>query len=201
MWLSKMTDEEIYGLSKETVEKAVFSEAYDDGKTFYDVALLLGGPLDTMESRAKECARIYLDGRIGKIFPTGGVKRDGLTEAQILKNYLVKSGVKEEDIILEELATTTVENMICSTFAIHNALRFYDLRTVIVVSSHDHIRRSLALANNYLPRSVKIYASYDKSAKEIEWWKDDKERVRCAYEELRLMHWLITCNHMEDFEV
>jgi uncharacterized SAM-binding protein YcdF (DUF218 family) len=70
--------------------------------------------------------------------------------ARILK----ENGVPEEAILIENEAQTTKENMICGTLVINRLLRLQNVKRICIVTSANHMRRSLALARLLLPRSV-----------------------------------------------
>src|SRR5699024_5553416 len=56
---------------------------------------------------AKEAAEAYPD---SKIIVTGGVPKQGITEADVMFDWLVENGIDEERIVKEDRATDTVEN-------------------------------------------------------------------------------------------
>lgn len=184
MKLSTLTDEEIRQLALNKKLKFIFSSVGDDGEN-YDVAIVLGGPINRMEERAAACARLYKTGRVKKVITSGGVKREVscgtlITEAQHLKNLLTAYGVNEEDIILENEARTTNENMICSV--IHLSRLVKNAKKVVIVTSHTHLFRSLLYAKNFLPRFYKIhgYANFNV----IKNYNDESETTNLPSEEI-----------------
>lgn len=165
MKLSQLSDDEIRSLPLIKKLKFIFSSVYDDGEN-YDVAIVLGGPVNRMEERAAACARLYKEGRVKKIITSGGVKREVscgvlITEAEHLKNLLTAYGVNEEDIILENEARTTNENMICSVICLSRYVK--QAKSVVIVTSLSHLYRSLLYAKNFLPRFYGIhgYANFE----------------------------------------
>ena len=125
-------------------------------------ALLLGGPLEEMPSRAEAAAELYRAGRAPLIIPTGGVARDTelgrQSEAKYLTELLLSEGVPAGDILTEEEAQTTRENMIFGETLLERRLRPRGPFRVYIVTTEYHMRRSLALARLYLPRTAVVAA-------------------------------------------
>lgn len=204
MRLSEITKEQIELLSDEQITEIVFGDTCDDGSSA-DVALLLGASLPTCKKRAEEAARLYHGKRAKYIIPTGGVEweRDGemISEARFMERILLDRGVPAEAIILENTSTTTKENMVCATFEIVHRLKIENVKSVLVVTSASHLRRSLALAKLFLPRSVEIFGC---PAKDIEdcrdnWAKSEnmREKVKRA---VYLMKGLVDNGLIDDIE-
>ncbi len=159
MKLSSITKEQINTLTKEQLTEIVFGGTSDDGECA-DVALLLGTDPSVAAERAIEAAKLYKEGRFKHIIPSGGVLWDvdgkKVSEARYMADLMISHGVPEEAIILEEEATTTKENMIFGTLQINRRLKIQFTKSCMIVTSASHLRRSLALAKLYLPRSIKI---------------------------------------------
>ena len=160
MWLSKTTNEDINLLTNEQITEIVFGNTGDGGECA-DVALLLGSRPAYAKERAEAAAKLYLAGRVKHIIPSGGVLWDvdgkKVSEARFMADVMLSMGVPEDAIILEEEATTTKENMIFGTLQINRHLKIQFTKSCMIVTSASHLRRSLALAKLYLPRSIKIY--------------------------------------------
>lgn len=137
----------------------------DEGETA-DVAILLGGRPVRAIRRAEATAALYHAGRVKYIVPSGGVKwehnGEEISEADLMTCVLVKHGVPENVILPDNEARTTKENMICSTLVLNRKIGFENINSVIIVTSHMHMKRSLALARAFLPRKLEIsaYPSY-----------------------------------------
>lgn len=161
MKLSQVTKEYIASMPFEEKVDFICGDIVDDGMSA-PVALLLGGNPRNARPRALAAAELYRSGRVPFIVPSGGVKWevDGemISEANYMKRILMEEGVPEEAIILEDMATTTKENMICGTLAINRKLKFERVDHVIIVTSRSHMKRSIALAKAFLPRKVTVSA-------------------------------------------
>lgn len=149
----------------------------DEGKKA-DAAILLGGRPVRAIRRAEAAAALYHAGRVKYIVPSGGVKwkhnGEEISEADLMTDVLVKHGVPKNVILPDNEARTTKENMICSTLVLNRRIGFENMDSVIIVTSHMHMKRSLALARALLPRKLEIsaYPSYLDEDKE-EWIAED----------------------------
>jgi tetratricopeptide (TPR) repeat protein len=76
-----------------------------------------------------------------KIIVTGGVPKQGVTEADAMSQWLIAQGVNPNRIILENKSTDTVENGLFSTAILEKE----GLKDVTIVTSASHIRRALAV--------------------------------------------------------
>ena len=148
--LSQFTRQEVLALPEDLRKELVYGRLNEPDGTF-DCALVLGGPIQFMASRAQTAAKLYREGRVPQLIVTGGVYRDcefgWLSEAQILHRYLIQEGVPENCIIVEDAATTTLENFRNS----EQMLPKPDMR-IAVVTSNFHAYRAGALAQSYFPQ-------------------------------------------------
>ena len=204
MRLGQLSKEQLSDLTPEQITRIVYGNWNDDGSSA-QVALLLGGKPFVCKERAEAAARLYLDGRVEYIMPTGGVVWDTefgqLTEAQLLKRYLVDMGVPEEVIMMEAQATTTIENMIFATLQMERRLRIYNVSRVLVVTSSMHLNRATRVARNYLPASVKVSGyCIPRTESDAEHWHLFREQVERAEKEVRLLWRLITSGQTPDIE-
>lgn len=91
-------------------------------------------------SVALELMRSY---HVEKIILTGGAVTSIRTEADIMKEYLLRNGVEEERIILDKEAMDTIQN-------INNCRKIMELHrlsTCTLISNSFHIRRVQYIAN------------------------------------------------------
>lgn len=201
MRFSEMTLEELLALSWEEKWNMVCGNIRDDGKSG-QVALLLGSNPEDAICRAHAAARLYHAGRVAYIVPSGGVEQEyngeTVTEANLMAQVLRADGVPESAIIPDNLALTTRENMICGTLAMERALTFKYIDHVIIVTSQNHMQRSLALAKAFLPRKVTVsgYPWIPEETKEA-WLAVEKNRQRLDHT-IRLTKRLVDTNIVED---
>ncbi|PLS02477.1 YdcF family protein [Neobacillus cucumis] len=76
-----------------------------------------------------------------KIIVSGGVPKQGITEADAMSKWLIEQGIPKERIILESNSTDTVENGLFSTAILEKE----NLKDVTIVTSASHIRRALTV--------------------------------------------------------
>ena len=190
--LSALTDDELHRIVFDGVSTAPVCA---------DVALLLGSYPHLCALRAAAAARLYRDGYVSAIVPTGGVEWevDGVTKSEVdwMLDTLRSAGVPDEAIIPEREARTTKENMLFGAVQINRALRFENVRRVCIVTSPDHVRRSTALARWLLPRHMEIVgvAAFEPPA---EW--NEFVQGRRVLGEVRLLRELIQNGFTEEIE-
>jgi hypothetical protein len=76
-----------------------------------------------------------------KIIVSGGVPKQGITEADAMSKWLMEQGIPKERIILENNSTDTVENGLFSTAILERE----NLKDVTLVTSASHMRRALTV--------------------------------------------------------
>ena len=100
------------------------------------------GPSRVLRSRLNAAAS-YLEENPDTVCIVSGGQgpNEPCTEAEAMKNYLVEKGIPEDQILLEDKSTTTVENLKFSS-------RFLNRRedSVGIVTNNFHMFRSLKLA-------------------------------------------------------
>ena len=204
MKVSALAHEQLNELTTEQVESIVFDLQPDDGANA-EAALLLGGIPDVLSERAEAAAQLYHAGRVRLIIPTGGVYWDTefgrMTEAECMTTYLKKFGVPEEAILLENQATTTRENMILAALLLERKLRPRGKFNLMIVTSAPHLRRSMALAGLYLPRTANLIGipGACKEGYPGEWHKDPFH-IKRVHRELVLIKETVDVGDMEDIE-
>lgn len=79
------------------------------------------------------------------ILVSGGPVDQPISEAEVMKDWLVENGVPEEKIVMDEMARDTVGNAI----GIVDYMMENQLETVIGLSGYDHLTRALASLEAY----------------------------------------------------
>lgn len=97
---------------------------------------------NTLQKRLK-VAEIYLKDNPDTLVIVSGGQGPGedISEAQVMKNYLISNGIAEERIIMEDKSTNTVENITYS-----KKLLDKDDADVAVVTNGFHVFRSVSIA-------------------------------------------------------
>ena len=206
MKLSCMDLDALLELSWEEKWTFLCGSQKDAGETA-DVALLLGSPPEIAVERARTAAKLYHSGRVKYILASGGVtwEWDGseISEAELMHNILVREGVPDEVIFLDNEARTTSENMVCSTLVILRNLTLAKIDSVIIVTSETHMRRSLALAKALLPRKLRIsgcpsYRNDNRSMHEFLLLEENRNRLNKC---MTLIKRLVDNHIIDDIEL
>ena len=204
MKLSAVPSKDLDTLSVEQVSHIVFDIPPTEDRPAV-AALLLGGSPVVMDSRARAAAELYRKGLVPLVIPTGGVRHGdgetGPTEAEYMAGVLKESGVPDEAISLENEATTTRGNMIFGGVVLERALHPRGVFPIYIVTSEFHLRRSLAVARLYLPRTAHLLGctAVHPGGGRAEWTNSDyfTNKVRT---EVGLLKWLIDHGEMDDIE-
>lgn len=117
--------------------------SFDHNTNYADYLIVLGHKLkndcadDVLLYRLKETLKYAQNNKKTTIVLSGGItKGNTVSEAYIMKQYLVLNNVDETRIILEDKSTDTVEN-------IENCLEYINKENkVVLISSNYHILRS-----------------------------------------------------------
>lgn len=129
-----------------TLETEVPDDLNEEDHTFIVLGYALsedGKMEDTLIERlkvAKEAAEAYPD---SKIIVTGGVPKKGITEADVMFDWLVENSIAKDRIIKEDMATDTIENGLFSM----NIVKEEQLKDVTLITSASHMRRALVVFN------------------------------------------------------
>jgi uncharacterized SAM-binding protein YcdF (DUF218 family) len=115
-----------------------------------DVGIVLGAslrkdiPSPGLQERLDLAVQLYKQGRFKQLIVTGGLDHNGskLTEAEGMRDYLVKKGLPAKSILIEPLATSTYENLLFSK----QIMDENGLVSSIIVTHQFHGSRSLDIA-------------------------------------------------------
>ena len=119
----------------------------------YDIGIVLGGISDFDQKtkthnfnkhadRIMEAEQLYHQGFINKIMLSGGngsLKNIEYSEADAMKQFLIKNNIPEEDIIIENKSRNTIENAIFSTKLLKEQ---YPNSKCLLITSASHMRRA-----------------------------------------------------------
>ena len=203
MNLSDVKLETLMNLSYEKKWDFMCGNIHDEGKNG-DYALLLGTKPEWVVERVLAAAELYFAGRVRYIVPSGGVEWDTngemISEANYMKRILLEKGVPEEVIVLENEATTTKENMIYGALQMNRKTKFYDTKRIIIVTSVNHMQRSMALAKAFLPSFTEISAYPAQKLAREEYLESEVNR-RLLDNGIALTKGLVDNGIIEDLEI
>ncbi|NLT95992.1 MAG: YdcF family protein [Clostridia bacterium] len=116
-----------------------------------DAAIILGAavweggkPSPSMAARVRKGVELYQAHLVDKIIVSGGLGRIPPTEAEVMGSLANDWGVPPENILLEDKAKTTEENILFSK-NIGDGLGF---NSYVIVSDAFHLKRVLLIAND-----------------------------------------------------
>lgn len=115
-----------------------------------DAAIVLGAalwdnePSPGLRERLEHALELYEQGNVSYLILSGGLDHNGstLTEAEGMRNYLMKRGVPEDRLLLENDARSTYENLLFSK-AIAKA---NGLNSFLIVTHDYHAPRAAEIA-------------------------------------------------------
>ncbi len=131
----------------------VISDANKKHSDNCDYLMILGGrvigeetPSPQLLQRMKTAAEYLKENKECHAIPCGGCFRDGQkkSEAKIIAEYLIKNGIDEERIILEDKSTTTFENFEFALGIIkeHSGKNISEVSTAFLSSDYHLFRAS-----------------------------------------------------------
>lgn len=113
-----------------------------------DLAVIMGnkvnedGTLSTRLAKRVECGlQLYQQGRVKRLLVSGGLGKEGHYEGDKMRDYLVKKGVPDSLIIVDNQGNNTTLSVV-NTLQLQDSLQF---KSVIVVSQYFHLTRSKML--------------------------------------------------------
>lgn len=144
---------------KETdYEKIVFNHPYKELKSLYDIGIIFGG-ISMIPYRVEEGIRLYKQQQIKKILVSGKnplfcFKKN--SEAEKMYKYLINHGVLKEDIIIENKARNTLENI---KYSLNLLKKDYDIKSLsfVLITSDFHVKRCMGMLNHILGTKENIY--------------------------------------------
>lgn len=148
-----------------------------------DVAIVLG--MSDWRRPAALAVELYQQGVAKRLLFTGGYNsKIGATEAVEMAALARASGVPSPNILVEPRAAHTDQNMILSRNLAAARIGLADLRSVLLVTIHYHIRRAIIAAQRHFPRSIDIgWACYpSRHYTSAEWHLSHRGRENVASE-------------------
>jgi len=132
---------------------------------------------------------LYRDKFVNKILISGGVNRvTSENEALKMSRKLIDLGVKQQDIILEDKSTNSLENVLFSKKVIDEKFGFNNIKKIIAIVKHYHSRRALMTLKRYFPKNIELipvtYKIYGFT--KDNWFENDigKEKVIGEFEKI-----------------
>ncbi|KLT73018.1 hypothetical protein PL75_04900 [Neisseria arctica] len=113
-----------------------------------------GGKLNPcLVSRVEAGVELLKAGKVERLVMSGGMSRDHVVGAEVMRDLAVRMGVSAEKIKMETRSSTTYENILYSTPLI------WEDHSVILVSNGFHLKRSQWLARAQWPgKDIQLYS-------------------------------------------
>lgn len=113
-----------------------------DAGVILGAALWDGKPSPALLERLDAAVKLYKDKKVEYLIVSGGLEREGVTEASVMKEYLVKNDVPQERILLEDKSTNTKQNLRYTK----KLLEGTDLHSITIITHDYHMTRALQYA-------------------------------------------------------
>lgn len=127
---------------EQTLQKAVPAHA--------DVGIVLGAavwgekPSPSLKERLNQALILYQEGYVPYLLVSGGLgEGKKVTEAAVMRDYLVEHGVPADKILLESQSTSTYENLLYS----QQVMEAHHMRDALVISHDYHLARAVVMAD------------------------------------------------------
>ena len=201
MKISEVREEQI---TNEFIDKVIYSGLEYENQHL-DVAIILGSSKSHLY-RVPYAVTEYKNGRIDKIIVSGGnvlAGENGMLEAEIMRETAVKMGVREKDIIVEDKAATTVENMVFSRELMKRQDLLQKGMCIGIVTTAFHMRRSIKIAQKVFAEdgvNIVTLPGQDSSTRRDTWYKNEKGR-KLVVGELKNLIDYVKQGIIDDFEV
>jgi uncharacterized SAM-binding protein YcdF (DUF218 family) len=139
---------------------------------------------------SKQASELYRKGYAKKILVSGGENRiTHENEAREMSKSLISLGVASGDIIREDKSTNSLENVLFSENVIGEMLGWENIKKILVVTKHYHIRRAMMTLKKHFPDSVRLIPTpYDILGFSRDNWQDTasgKEKVMSEWGKIK----------------
>ncbi|MDD3793510.1 MAG: ElyC/SanA/YdcF family protein [Candidatus Gracilibacteria bacterium] len=97
-------------------------------------------PSDILKDRLKVAYEAYNTGKIKKIIVSGDNSKINYNEPEVMKNYLVSLGVKEQDIYQDYAGFDTYDSL-------YRAREIFDATEIVLFTQDFHLKRAMYIGN------------------------------------------------------
>lgn len=201
MWVSKITKED---LTNDVIDRLLFEGLHDNGASA-DCIIVLGS-MKAAKYRVPAAAEAFFAGRSEKIMLCGGKIRSfsgrSMTEAENMYEKALELGIPETSIMIEKESQNTVENILCSLLELQRAMWLNRVKSVLLVTTTYHMRRSLHIARYLFPSHIKVYPcpADDTTTRRDQWMNTPEGIDRATAEALNIIKY-VNNGVIPDFEI
>ena len=178
-------------LTDEMIDSVLFEGLEDKGGTG-DCIIVLGST-KASEYRIPVAASAYREKRAPMLLLSGGrIKdfgEDHMCESEHMRRAAILLGVRQEDIVLENLSQNTVENILGSLFVLQRVFCINNVKRVLLITTSYHMRRSIATARYLFPSHIGILPcpADDTHTRRDNWSQSAEGRKRATDEVLKII--------------
>ena len=201
MWVSKITKED---LTNDVIDRLLFEGLNDNGASV-DCIIVLGS-IKAAKYRVPAATKAFFSGRSEKILLCGGKTRNfssgSMAEADDMYQKALGSGVPETSIIIEKSSQNTIENILCSLLELQRSMWLNKVKSVLLVTTTYHMRRSLHIAKYLFPSHISVYPcpADDTTTKRDNWMNTPEGIDRVKKEALKIVRY-VNNGVIPDFEI
>lgn len=201
MLVSKIKEED---LTFEMVDRLLFQGLEDTGENV-DCIIVLGS-IKAAQYRVPVAVDALNAGRASKLMLCGGALRDfpvgRCSEAEHMYKATLELGVAEESVILENSSQNTVENILFALIELQRAFWLNKVRSVLLVTTAYHMRRSLAIARYLFPKHIAVIpcSANDNNTRRDNWMNTPVGIERVKGEAMNIVRCIIN-GVIPDFEI
>ena len=201
MLVSQIKEED---LTLEVIDRLLFQGIEDTGENA-DCVIVLGS-IKAAKYRVPVAVEAYNAGRSNKLMLCGGKLRDfpdgKYSEAEHMHKAALKLGVADEDIILERSSQNTVENILFAMIELQRTFWLNKVRSVLLVTTTYHMRRSLAIARYLLPKHITVIPcpADDNNTRRTNWMNTPIGIERAKGEAMKIVSY-VNNGVIPDFEI
>lgn len=191
-------------ITDELVDKVIYSGLNYENQHL-DVAIILGSSKAHLY-RVPYAVTEYKNKRIDKMIVSGGnvlPNENSSIEAEVMRATAVEMGVMEKDIIVENKAMTTLENMMFSREIMKEQNMIQKGINVGIVTTAFHMRRSIKIAKRVFAKdgvNIIPLPGQDYSSRRDTWYKSEKGRKIAVGELTRIIDYARQ-GLIDDFEI
>lgn len=201
MWVSKIAKDD---LTNDVIDRLLFEGLNDNGASV-DCIIVLGS-MKAAKYRVPAAAKAFFSGRSEKIMLCGGKMRnfsgESTAEADNMYQKALELGVPEASLIIERNSQNTIENILCSLLELQRSMRLDQVKSVLLVTTTYHMRRSLHIARYLFPSHITVYPcpADDTTTKRDNWMNTPEGIDRAKAEALNIVN-CVNNGVIPDFEI
>ena len=201
MWVSKIRKE---ALTNDVIDRLLFEGLNDNGANV-DCIIVLGS-IKAAKYRVPVAAEAFFSGRSEKILLCGGKIRsfsgESMAEANNMYQKALELGIPGSSIIIEKSSQNTIENILCSLLELQRSMWLNKVKSVLLVTTTYHMRRSLHIARYLFPSHISVYPcpADDTRTKKDNWMNTPEGIDRTKKEALNIIQ-CVNNGVFPDFEI